>query len=143
MPTSAHNTSAYPLILWAAPLTLFGLLVAALLYALSGFRGQWRVKSPAISLITPLSTQLFSHPKLNLSALCIGQLIIARDEGNLQSSWAHECVHIRQAQRYGPLFPFLYCGHSLWCALTGRHAYWNNVFEVEARAGERESEEVD
>jgi hypothetical protein len=136
MQATEHNTPAYHLILWAAPLSLFGVFVAALLYALSGFRGQWRIKSPAISLISPLSTTLFRHRLFNLSALCIGQVIIARDAANLQSSWAHECVHIRQAQRYGPLFPFLYCGHSLWCALTGRHAYWDNVFEVEAREGE-------
>jgi hypothetical protein len=71
-----------------------------------------------------------------LHALCIGQIIIARDAHCLAHSWAHECVHVQQSLRYGPLFPLLYCGHGLWCALTGRHAYWDNVFEVQARRAE-------
>jgi hypothetical protein len=123
-------------ILWAAPLTVGGLLLAFMLYALSGFRGQWRWRSPAISFINPLTQKIFAHRALRLNALCIGQVILARDQACLQSAWSHECVHIRQSLRWGPLFPLLYLSHSLWCALTGRHAYWDNVFEVQAREAE-------
>ena len=47
---------------------------------------------------------------------------------------AHECEHIRQWQRWGPLYLALYFGSSGFAFLSGRHAYRDNRFETAARA---------
>ncbi len=53
---------------------------------------------------------------------------------------AHECEHIRQWERFGPLYLPLYFGSSALATLRRRRPYWDNSFEVEARArADRES----
>jgi hypothetical protein len=46
---------------------------------------------------------------------------------------AHECEHIRQWERFGPLFLPLYFGSSAAALFRGRRPYWDNAFEVAAR----------
>ncbi len=46
---------------------------------------------------------------------------------------AHECEHIRQWRRLGPLFLPLYFGASATAVVRRRRAYWDNAFEVAAR----------
>ncbi|MGD0017969.1 MAG: hypothetical protein ABSD62_01830 [Candidatus Limnocylindrales bacterium] len=46
---------------------------------------------------------------------------------------AHECEHIRQWRRFGPLYLPLYFGLSLVGVLRGRRPYFDNRFEVAAR----------
>ena len=60
---------------------------------------------------------------------------------------AHECEHIRQWERFGPLFLPLYFGSSAAAFFRGRRPYWDNAFEAAARtradlhsAGAREDE---
>ena len=48
-------------------------------------------------------------------------------------------MHVRQCERWGPLFPFAYVGAGLYAALRARNFgayYWNNPFRREARAAE-------
>lgn len=47
---------------------------------------------------------------------------------------AHEFEHIRQWERYGPFYLTLYFGASAFALLRGRRAYWDNDFELAARA---------
>lgn len=47
---------------------------------------------------------------------------------------AHECEHIRQWQRFGPLFLPLYFASSAVAVLRGRRPYWDNGFESAARS---------
>jgi hypothetical protein len=42
-------------------------------------------------------------------------------------------VHVRQYERWGPLFVPAYLVSSLVLWLRGRDPYWDNPFEVEAR----------
>jgi len=46
---------------------------------------------------------------------------------------AHEVEHVRQWERFGPLYLPLYFGSSALVALRGKRAYWDNGFEVAAR----------
>jgi hypothetical protein len=46
---------------------------------------------------------------------------------------AHEFEHIRQWERYGPLFLPLYFGSSAAALFRGRRPYWDNRFEAAAR----------
>jgi hypothetical protein len=44
----------------------------------------------------------------------------------------HERVHVRQYERWGPLFIPLYLGASAWALVNGRDPYCDNPFEREA-----------
>jgi hypothetical protein len=51
---------------------------------------------------------------------------------------AHERVHVRQCERWGPLFLPAYLVAGAWQWARGRNAYRDNPFEVEAsRLGDR------
>ena len=65
-------------------------------------------------------------------AMTFGHVVVGRDGRALEVSRAHERVHVRQCERWGPLFIPAYLVASLWAWWCGRGAYEGNVFEVEA-----------
>jgi hypothetical protein len=117
-------------LLWAAPLTAFGVVPALAVWLARGCVC-WR--EGALDVHGPLASVVLRWPGLNFSAVTIGHIIIARDARCCASAGAHERVHVRQGERWGPLFPFAYCGAGLWQVLQGKRFYWDNPFEVEAR----------
>lgn len=64
--------------------------------------------------------------------ITLGHVIIAQSHEGLDTFRAHEQVHVCQYERWGVAFLLAYPLASLWALLTGRHPYWDNVFEVEA-----------
>ena len=60
-------------------------------------------------------------------------------ERELEETRAHERVHVRQYEKWGPLFPLLYVASSVAALVRGREAHGGNVFERQAF---RESGEV-
>ena len=62
-----------------------------------------------------------------------GHVIFAVSQIAMDSYRGHELVHVRQYERWGPLFPVLYIGSSLIQKLKGRDPYFANWFEQEAR----------
>jgi hypothetical protein len=126
------------LLLWAAPLTLFGL---ALALPVRLRRGRWRVlrgHTGAVLVQGPLADwTLRRHPAGAMNAIALGHVVIATQDGLSPRLLAHELEHVRQAERWGPLFPLLYLASSAWQLLRGRDAYWHNHFEVAARAAEQ------
>jgi hypothetical protein len=66
--------------------------------------------------------------------MTLGHTILGRDRESLEVSREHEHVHVRQYERWGPLFIPAYLGSSAWMWLRGRDAYRDNPFEVEAFA---------
>ncbi len=73
-------------------------------------------------------------------AIVVGKTIHLHNSSKEQfinnSRWLkHELVHIRQFQQHGYL-PFII--KYLWESI--RKGYWNNKYEVEARAGENETD---
>ena len=115
---------------WVAPVTLFGLVLAFIAYCLGASvkfrRGVWEV---AGNSRTPFLHALSS----DLDAITLGHVILGRNHGTLTRWRSHEHVHIRQYERWGLLFPFLYALASFKALFTGKRFYWDNVFEVEAR----------
>ena len=65
-------------------------------------------------------------------AITFGHVVLARDAAALRSTRNHERVHIRQYERWGPLFIPLYLAASAWALASGRDPYRNNPFEREA-----------
>jgi hypothetical protein len=123
---------AHPLkIAWALPLTLFG-VVPALAVWLGRGHAHWR--DGALDVHGPLAQRVLRLRWINFVAITIGHIIIARDDHCCALAGAHERVHVRQGERWGPLFPLAYCGAGVWQVLRGKRFYWDNPFEVEARA---------
>jgi hypothetical protein len=71
------------------------------------------------------------------AALTLGHVVIGRDAAALDDTRAHERVHVRQYERWGPLFVPVYFVASGWVAWRGGHPYLDNPFEREAWAKQR------
>lgn len=66
------------------------------------------------------------------AAMTLGHTILGRSWNALETSRDHEHVHVRQYERWGPLFIPAYLAASAWMWLRGRDVYRDNPFEVEA-----------
>jgi hypothetical protein len=127
---------------WALPVSL----IAVALLPLAIWRAQWRVNDGVLEVVSPALSWFLGGAWFRalaggsgFAAATIGQVIVARDARCMAGCRAHEHVHVRQCERWGPLFPFAYIGVGLWVALKTRRFsayYWDNPFEVEARAAE-------
>jgi hypothetical protein len=119
--------------LWALPATGPGLL-AAVVTLLTG--GRVRVVQGCLEVSGGFARWLLRRgtPLVGgASAMTLGHVILGQDRTCLDRSRAHEHVHVRQAERWGPFFLPAYLAASGWLWLTGRgDAYLANPFEVEA-----------
>jgi len=127
-------------LLWALPWTLLGLLL--MLPALAG--GQWRHcrldGTGALCGCGGGTGALLRHTRI--AAITLGHTVLARDAATLQRTLAHELAHVRQYERWGLLFPFLYFWASWQAWRAGGHAYFDNRYEVEARRAESPATEA-
>lgn len=116
---------------WAAPSTVIGLLLAAAFYA-GGARVQvvQGVLEAGGGRLGRLAGRL--PPSCRFSALTLGHVILGLDVRSLDECRCHEHVHVRQYERFGPLFLPLYFASSAWQWLRGRHPYLDNHFERQA-----------
>ena len=69
-------------------------------------------------------------------AITFGHVVLAVDDLD-EVTEAHELAHVRQYERWGPLFVPAYLGASVAARLRGGHAYRDNPFEIAARRAER------
>ena len=122
--------------LWAGPTTVLGLVVVLL--------GLWRVRARVVDGVLeahgPTLAWMLRHLTLvrgGTAAMTLGHVVIARDRYSLESTRAHERVHVRQCEVWGPLFVPAYIAASLWALLRGRDFYFDNWFEVQAFERER------
>jgi len=128
--------------LWVAPVSLCALP----LLPLALWRAQWRAVDGALEITSPALSWFLHGPWFRLltggegfAAATIGHVIVARNAACMDGCRAHEHVHVRQCERWGPLFPFAYIGAGLYAAIRARNLgayYWHNAFEREARAAE-------
>jgi hypothetical protein len=70
-------------------------------------------------------------------AVTLGHVVLGRDEAALARTRAHERVHVRQAERWGPFFVPAYLVIAAWLVVRRRRPYLDHPFEREAREGER------
>jgi hypothetical protein len=120
--------------LWAFPTTIWGLFFA-LIALLSG--GQLRVVDGVLEVCGG-ATDFCLRRIVGLvlrggaSAMTLGHVVLARDSELLLITRAHERIHVRQCERWGPLFIPAYAVASLWAWVTGRRPYKDNFFERQA-----------
>jgi hypothetical protein len=117
--------------LWVAPCTLLG-LVAALPALLVGGASAAVVEG-VIEVSGPPQEAWWTR-RLPFEAITLGHLVLARTPQAMQRLRTHERVHVRQAERWGPLFFVAYLVLGAWQALRGRSAYRDHPFEVQARS---------
>jgi hypothetical protein len=115
---------------WAAPYSLLGLLFG-LTAVLLGARAHLHEGVIEFGLSAGRSRL---RPPFGFSAITFGHVILGIDEATLAAVRAHEQVHVRQYERWGPFFGPAYLLSSLLQLLRGRSPYRDNRFEREAFA---------
>jgi len=118
--------------LWASPNTLFG-LAWAVLARLTG--GGWALHSGVVEVHGGLAKSILERlpfVKGGASAITLGHVVLARTQDALHTTRTHERVHVRQYERWGPLFLPAYVLAGLWQWARGNDPYRDNPFEVEA-----------
>lgn len=120
-------------VLWASPYTVFGLAIGAL-GLITG--GQVHVCRGVVEFhggVIRWFLQRGPHRPLAM-AITFGHTVLGQSKPALDLCRAHEQVHVRQYERWGPTFgpAYLLCSLLLW--LRGRDAYRDNPFERQARA---------
>lgn len=118
--------------LWAAPATVLGLAFVPLAL-LSG--GTMRLVCGVIEIHGGLVSSFLQRglPWIGSgAAMTLGHVVLGKDAWCLQQSRGHERVHVRQYERWGPLFIPLYLSASLIAYLQGRNPYLDNPFERQA-----------
>lgn len=120
---------------WVAPNTLTGLL-AGVLMLLGGGRveavaGVVEFSGGALGMLA----RALPAP-MRFCAITLGHAILCTSAAELAAVRKHEHVHVRQYERWGPLFLPAYLCASLWALARGRRPYRDNRFEREAYAGE-------
>jgi hypothetical protein len=119
-------------LVWAAPCSVIGLVLAMLPLALGG-KAKW---SDGALEVTYRQSQAHCGSlasKLPFRGIVFGHVIIAVTCEELQRIGPHERVHVEQYERWGPLFFFVYGASGVWQLLKGRNPYWHNHFEIQAR----------
>ena len=116
---------------WAAPNTALGAVVILV--------GIWRVPVRVVDGVLEAHGPTLAWLLTNLlpmsggvAAVTLGHVVLARDAELLETTRAHERVHVRQCEIWGPLFVPAYLAASVIAALRGEHFYFDNAFEVEA-----------
>lgn len=115
--------------LWASPWTLLGLTVGTI-GLLTG--GRARRRGPVVEFYGGVVERLLARLPNRPLAMTLGHTILGASAAGLDVVRAHELVHVRQYEQWGPAFvpAYLLCSLRLW--LTGKDAYRDNPFEIEA-----------
>lgn len=117
---------------WAGAISL-GALPLVLLFRLAGGRAQ--VHTGVLEAAGGRAGNGMRR-YLGIAAITLGHVVLAADALTLERTRRHERVHVRQYERWGPLFPLAYGLAGLLARARGGSAYRDNHFEREAFAAD-------
>ena len=113
---------------WAGPWSLLGLALAVPALMLGArarhVHGVVEVSGGWLGRVAARGVGPF-----NVVAITFGHVVLGSSADMLKRLRAHERVHVRQYERWGPLFVPAYLADGLWQVLRGRHPYRDNRFE--------------
>lgn len=120
--------------LWASPATAIGLVMALAAVATGGSSA---VHGGVVEAHGGAATWFLTRVaglwlRGGAAAMTLGHVVIGRDAEALQFTRSHERVHVRQYERWGPLFLPAYAASSAVAWITRRDPYLDNRFEAEA-----------
>lgn len=113
---------------WPLPYTIFGIAIGLLL------AGRFRRVNGVIEIHGPVIAEALCRLVVPAMAMTLGHVVFGQTQAALDLTRAHERVHVRQYERWGPLFVPAYLLAGAWMFLRGRDAYRDNPFEREAFA---------
>lgn len=118
-------------IAWVSPCSVMG-LAFALPVVLAG--GSARRIGRVLEVNAGSGTGLVGSAfrRLPWSAITLGHVIIGANRHELRRLRAHELVHVRQFEQWGPFFLAAYTLASLVALLAGKGLYAGNWFERQA-----------
>jgi hypothetical protein len=129
-----HRVTRLSAYLWAAPTSALGILF--ILPALLRFtRIHMRIVDGVLELHGGLVSFFLRHGTLlkgGAAAMTLGHVVLGANQLALDETRAHERVHVRQVERWGPLFVPAYLLASVIAWMRGRDPYLDNRFEREA-----------
>lgn len=118
---------------WASPTTALGLLLAGLAICTGGrvrrVDGVLEVHGGGVRRLLEEAVPIPG----GADAMTLGHVVVGRTAASLARTRAHERAHVRQCERWGPLFVPAYLAAGAWAALRGRHPYRDNAFERACR----------
>jgi hypothetical protein len=120
------------LYVWVFPGSCVGLTAAAVALCRGG---RCRVVDGVLEVVSVEVIRLIgrcSPAGEPISAITLGHVVVGASLVDLDRTRIHERVHVRQYERWGPLFLPAYLLASGWIWLRGGHPYLDNPFEVEA-----------
>ena len=115
------------LVVWTLPNTLIGMAVG-FVGLLTG--GKAQVREGCVEFYGGVVEKWLEG--LNVFGMTLGHTILGQTQKGLRIVRKHEHVHVRQYERWGPLFLPAYLGCSAWLWWQGKDYYRLNPFEVEA-----------
>ncbi len=126
-----HWISRILYIIWASPNTILGASFGTL-GLLTGAHAQ--IRRGVIEFYGGGVRWILRHGRRGgiATAITFGHTVLGQDEAALELCRDHEHVHVRQYERWGPLFlpAYLLCSLVLW--VRGRDPYRENPFERQA-----------
>jgi hypothetical protein len=132
LPTPASFTMLQPFAwLWASPWTVVG-LIAGVVGLATGGRMQRRCG--VIEFSGGAVSWLLARLPYRPAAMTLGHVVLGQCPAMLDHCRTHELVHVRQYERWGPLFIPAYLASSAIIWLRGGDPYRDNPFEREAYA---------
>ncbi|MFG0331218.1 MAG: GNAT family N-acetyltransferase [Phycisphaerales bacterium] len=119
-------------VLWASPYTAIGLAIGAVGLLTPG--GRARLGPGIIEFHGGAVKWFVAHLPLGASTLAVtlGHTVLGQTAASLDRARAHELVHVRQFERWGPFMGPAYLLASLILWMRGRRPYRDNPFEREA-----------
>lgn len=117
--------------LWASPATFLGCFIGFLALC---FGATWQVVDGAVEVGGGrISSAVRLLPRvMRFEAITFGHIILGNNFPALETHRLHEHMHVRQYERWGPLFFPLYLGSSLLQLLRGLDPHHDNHFERKA-----------
>ncbi len=117
--------------LWASPNTCLGIALGLVL------GGKFSVVDGVIEIHGNGVTGLLRRMWIPAAAMTLGHAVLGQSAECLRRTRAHERVHVRQYERWGPLFIPAYLIASAVLFAVGKDGYYANPFEVEAYREDR------
>jgi hypothetical protein len=122
---------------WASPTSLLGLSLGLLVWGTGGrMRREAGVLEFSGGLLARAWARWPAELGLGFGAITLGHVIVGLSATELDRLRRHERVHVRQCERWGPLFVPAYLLSSAWQLVRGRRPYLDNHFEREAHASD-------
>lgn len=122
------------LVAWASPTSLVGIVLGGVSWILGG---SVRLRPPVVEFHGGLVSWLLNRLPGRPIAMTLGHTILGAAPWALDVTREHELVHVRQCERWGPLFLPAYLACSLALLLARRDPYLDNPFECEAYEHDR------